>query len=169
MTEDPQTRIAGLRGLYIEAEREGEDEAAYLIADRAREESPSAPWATRALLRHQTAEGDWSAALKTVSTAGDGRVFDKRAARRHRAVILAAQALELEDGDPDAARAAALEAHDLATDLVPAAVVAGRLLARQGDIRRAVRVLEATWRVAQHPTLPKPTSMFAPAMPPATG
>ena len=36
MVEDPQTRIAGLRGLYIEAEREGEEEAAHQIAERAR-------------------------------------------------------------------------------------------------------------------------------------
>jgi HemY protein len=45
MTEDHDTRIAGLRGLYIEADREGEHEAAYQIAERAREEAPSAPWA----------------------------------------------------------------------------------------------------------------------------
>ena len=36
MVEDPATRIAGLRGLYIEAEREGEGEAAHQIAERAR-------------------------------------------------------------------------------------------------------------------------------------
>src|SRR5918997_3611901 len=41
MTEDPATRIAGLRGLYIEAEREGEREAAHVIAEQARIEAPS--------------------------------------------------------------------------------------------------------------------------------
>jgi HemY protein len=153
MTEDPQTRIAGLRGLYIEAEREGEAEAARQIAERARHEAPATPWAVRALLRHQTAEGDWDAALKTISGAADGRILDKRTARRQRAVILAAQALEREDGDPDRARQAALEAHELAPNLVPAAVAAGRLLARQGDIRRAVRVLEAAWKAGPHPEI----------------
>jgi HemY protein len=153
MTEDPQTRIAGLRGLYVEAEREGEAEAAYLIAERAREEAPSTPWAARALLRHQISGGNWDGALKTLSGAADGRVLDKRTARRQRAVILAAKALELEDGDPDSARAAALEAHELAPDLVPAAVAAGRLLSRQGDIRRATRVLETTWKAVQHPEI----------------
>ena len=123
MTEDPQTRIAGLRGLYVEAEREGETEAAHQIAARAREEAPSAPWAARALLRHQTAAADWDAALATLSGATDARILDKRTARRQRAVILTAKALDKEDGEPDVARAAALEAHDLAPDLVPAAVV----------------------------------------------
>jgi len=153
MTEDPQTRIAGLRGLYVEAEREGEGEAARLIADKAREESPFSPWAARALLRHQTAVADWDGALRTLSGAADGRLLDKRTARRHRAVILTAQALDREDRDPDAARHAALEAHELATDLVSAAVVAGRLLSRQGDIRRATRLLETTWKTAPHPEI----------------
>ena len=107
-------------------------------------EAPTAPWAARALLRHQTAAADWDGALATLSGAADGRILDKRTARRQRAVILTAKALAKEDGEPDVARAAALEAHDLAPDLVPAAVVAGRLLARQGDIRRATRVLEAS-------------------------
>jgi len=153
MVEDPATRIAGLRGLYIEAEREGEGEAAHQIAERARLEAPSAPWATRALMRHQTAAADWDAALATLSGATDGRILDKRTARRHRAVILTAKAIEKEQSEPDVARAAAQEAHDLASDLVPAAVVAGRLFARQGDVRRATRILEAAWRTNPHPEI----------------
>ena len=153
MVEDPQTRIAGLRGLYIEADREGAKDAAHQIAERARIESPSAPWATRALLRHQTAAADWDAALATLSGAADGRILDKRTARRQRAVILTAKALAKEDGEPDIARQAAQEAHDLAPDLVPAAVVAGRLFARQGDIRRATKILEAAWKANPHPEI----------------
>lgn len=151
MTDAPATRIAGLRGLYIEAEREGELVAAHQIAERARVEAPSAPWAARALLRHQTAAADWDGALATLSGSTDGRIIDKRTARRQRAVILTAKALAKEDGEPDVARQAALEAHDLAHDLVPAAVVAGRLLTRQGDVRRASRVLEAAWKAGPHP------------------
>lgn len=153
MTEDAQTRIAGLRGLYIEAEREGEGEAAHQIAERARIEAPSAPWAARALLRHQTAAGDWDGALATLSGAADARILDKRTARRQRAVILTAKALANEEGEPDVARPSAQEAHDLAPDLVPAAVVAGRLFGRQGDVRRAVRVLEAAWKANPHPEI----------------
>jgi HemY protein len=151
MVEDRATRIAGLRGLYIEADREGEEEAAHQIAEKARLEAPSAPWATRALLRHQTAAADWDGALATLSGAADGRILDKRTARRQRAVILTAKALAKEDGEPDVARQAAQEAHDLAPDLVPAAVVAGRLFARQGDVRRATKILEAAWKSNPHP------------------
>jgi HemY protein len=153
MTGEPATRIAGLRGLYVEAEREGELEAARQIAEQARSEAPSSPWAARALLRHQTAAGDWAGALRTLSGAADARLLDKRTARRHRAVVLAAEAMDREEGDPDAARHAAFEAHELAPDLVPAAVVAGRLAARQGDVRRAVRILETTWKAMPHPEI----------------
>lgn len=153
MARQPETRIAGLRGLHVEAEREGDQRSARLIAEQARDEEGLAPWAARALLRHQTAEGDWENALKTLSAAADGRVLDKRTVRRDRAVILTAQSMALEEGEPDRARAAALEAHELAPDLVPAAVVAGRLLARSGDIRRAARVLETAWKEIQHPEI----------------
>ncbi len=153
MTENEPTRIAGLRGLYVEAEREGEEEVAHQIAATARAEAPAAPWAARALMRHQTAAADWDGALATLAGATDARIIDKRTARRQRAVILTAKALAKEEAEPDTARAAALEAHDLASDFVPAAVVAGRLLARQGDIRRATRVLEATWKATPHPEI----------------
>ena len=153
MTKDAATRTVGLRGLYIEAEREGEHLAAHQIAERARREAPSAPWAARALLRHQTAAAEWDGALATLTGAVDGRIIDKRTARRQRAVILTAKALAKEDGEPDVARAAALEAHDLANDLAPAAAVAGRLLARNSDIRRATHVLEAAWKAGPHPEI----------------
>src|SRR5690606_22292462 len=70
---------------------------------------------------------------------------------RQRAVLLTAQALEIEDGDPEAALVKATEAHKLAPDLVPAAVVAGRILAAKGETRRAARILEKTWKRAPHP------------------
>ena len=74
-----------------------------------------------------------------------------------------------EDGEPDRARARRrIEAHELAPDLVPAAVVAGRLLSRQGDIRRATRVLEAAWKAAPASRRwPTPTCMCAPAIRPS--
>ena len=68
-------------------------------------------------------------------------------------MLLTARAMEIEGGDPFAARTAALEAHRLDPELVPAAVVAGRLLTRSGDVRKATRVLESTWRLMPHPDL----------------
>jgi HemY protein len=153
MLEWPETRVVGLRGLHIEAEREGDHVAARHYAQEAHRIFAGAPWATRALLRYQTGDGDWDGALGTLAVAGDKKAVDKKTARRHRAVILAARAMEAEDGDPEAAQQAALEAHNIEPGLVAAAVIAGRVLTRLGEVRRATKVLEAAWKANPHPEI----------------
>ena len=66
---------------------------------------------------------------------------------------MTAQAMQLEAGAPDEARSLAVEAHRLAPDLVPASVIAARLLTRHGDVRRASRILEAAWKESPHPDI----------------
>jgi HemY protein len=51
------------------------------------------------------------------------------------------------------ARQLALEAHKLAPDLVPAAELAGRVMASQGDATRASRIIAKTWELNPHPDL----------------
>lgn len=153
MADRRDTRLAGLHGLYLEAEREGEHDVARHYAAQALEESATAGWAAAALLSHQVAEHDWEGAQRTLSKARDNRLFDKPEARRKRAVILTAAAMDQEDRDPGEARKNALEAHELAPDLVPATVIAGRLLTRAGEIKRAVKVLEEGWRANPHPDI----------------
>ena len=55
--------------------------------------------------------------------------------------------------DPKAALTLAQEALALAPGLVPAAALAGRLLAANGDLGRAAKTLESAWRRAPHPDL----------------
>jgi HemY protein len=153
MLEWPATRVVGLRGLHIEAERAGDHNAARHYAQEAHGIFSGAPWASRALLRYQTGDGDWTGALGTLAAAADKKVVDKKTMRRHRAVILAARAMEAEDGAPEAAKQAALEAHNIEPGLVPAAVVAGRVLTRLGEVRRATKVLEAAWKANPHPEI----------------
>jgi HemY protein len=74
-------------------------------------------------------------------------------ADRRRAVLLAAQALALEEDDPEKALTLALEAHGLAPSLIPAAAVAGRLLAARGNTARAAKVIQKTWTKSPHPEL----------------
>ena len=57
------------------------------------------------------------------------------------------------DADSPRALTLAAEAHGLAPDLVPAAAIAGRLLAAQGATPRAARILLKTWKRAPHPDL----------------
>ncbi|MDH3195214.1 MAG: heme biosynthesis protein HemY, partial [Hyphomicrobiales bacterium] len=76
MLEWPATRVVGLRGLHIEAERAGDHVAARHYAQEAHGIFSGAPWASRALLRYQTGDGDWAGALGTLAAAGDKKVVD---------------------------------------------------------------------------------------------
>ena len=147
------TRVLGLHGLFVEARRDNNHEAARHFAEEAVRAVPAAGWAGTALFEYQARAGDWLGALRTLAANADAKVLDKARAKRLRAELLTARAMELEAGDPTEARALAQEAHRLAPELVPAATVAARLLTRADEIRRAVKVLETTWKAAAHPEI----------------
>lgn len=151
MLEKPETKLLGLRGLFVEASRHNEPAAARHYAEEANTLQPRLAWAGQALIEYQVQDRDWESALATLERNARNKVSDKAATKRTRAVILTARAMELELGGPDKARNLAMEAHGLAPDLVPAAVLAGRLLARAGELKRAARVLETTWKLGPHP------------------
>ncbi len=150
MLRDPETEVLGLRGLFVQARQEGDMTAALRLAERAAELRPGLPWATRAVLAIQSAEGDWAGAERTLEQARKAKLIDAAEAAYKRAVVLTARAMEREETDPDAARDLALKAHKLAPELVPAAVLAGRLLAATGQTRKAKSVLEKTWARSPH-------------------
>lgn len=153
MLGSPDTEALGLRGLFLEAEREGEQEAARQFAERAVKLNPKLSWPVDALFDIQCRASDWNGALETLAIAKKHGHIEKPLADRRRAVLLAGQAQDAEDNDPERAMNLALEAHNLAPDLVPAAAVAGRLLAARGNTPRATKVVQRTWRKAQHPDL----------------
>jgi len=153
MLDDPQTKALGLHGLFVEAERHREPVAARHYAEEAAKTAPGLEWAGKAVLGYQAVAHHWDEALKTLERNYAAKMMDKKTYRRERAVILTALAQKLEDGEPERAYSLAKEAHGLALDLVPAAVLTSRLATRRGDIRKASKVLEATWRLFPHPEL----------------
>lgn len=153
MLDEPETRVLGLRGLFVEARRKGDLVAARAHAAKAAELAPSVGWANEAVLEFQSAERDWRGALMTLERRAALRLIDRAEARRQRAVLLTADAIDRAEKDPDAALTAVREAVKLAPDLVPAAVLAGRLLARAGKYRKAAKTLEAAWVRLPHPDI----------------
>jgi HemY protein len=151
MTEDPETRLLGLRGLYLEAERLGEREVARHYAAQAAETAPQLGWAFKSTLETKTGHGDWQGALALIDAQKPANDADRHALARKRAVLLTAQAMAQLDADPAAAKTAAMEAHKLQPDFVPAALTAARALFRQNDLRRGSKVLEAVWAKSPHP------------------
>jgi len=153
MLASPDTEQLGLRGLFLEAQREGEREASRQFAERALALNPRLGWPVEALFQLHCREGDWEGALLTLAVGRRHHLIDKSAANRRRAVLLTALAQPAEDTDPEGALELAREAHNLAPDPVPAAAIAGRILASQGKTPRAARVLLRTWRLSPHPEL----------------
>jgi HemY protein len=153
MLDKAETRVLGLRGLFVEAKRRGDMAAARAFADDAVRRSPSLAWANDALLDFHTNAGDWQAARTAVERRAALRLAEKTEAKRQRAVLLAAEALEARDSEPEKALAAALEATKLAPGLTPAAAIAGRMLAERGDVRKASKLLEAAWKEVPHPDI----------------
>ena len=153
MLDDPETRLLGLRGLYLEAERLGDRTAARHYAWRAADIAPQLGWASDATLEEKTARGDWDGALKLIDAQKAQGQIDRDAVRRRRAVLLTAKARDLIDVDLTASRNAGLEANRLAPDFAPAAVAAAKALFRQDDIRKGAKILEAAWKAEPHPEI----------------
>ena len=151
MTTRDDTRALGLRGLYIEAQRRNDLEAARRAAEEAAKLRPPVAWAGQAVLEYRCAASDWAGALDALDHMKGA--FAKLDYRRKRAVLLAARAQALEDTDRNSSRALVLKSVKLAPDLVPAAALAGRQLAEAGDTRKARKILEAAWAINPHPDL----------------
>src|SRR5476651_1522341 len=151
MTKRDDTKLLGLRGLYIEAQRRDDAQAARLAAEEAGKVSPAPAWAGQAVLDYRCAAADWAGALDALDAMKG--TLEKAGYRRQRAVLLTARALALEEIDRDASRAAVLEAVKLAPDLVPAAALAGRRLAEAGETRKARKILEKAWTISPHPDI----------------
>jgi HemY protein len=153
MLSSPDTEQLGLRGLFLEAEREGEREAARQFAERALASNPKLGWSSDALFDIQCKQKDYAGALETLAQAKRSGLVEKTAADRKRAVLLAGLAQDAEENETEKALGLALEAHALAPDLVPAAAVAARILAGRGQTGKAAKVIHKTWSRAPHPDL----------------
>ncbi|MDA9422408.1 MULTISPECIES: heme biosynthesis protein HemY [Bradyrhizobium] len=153
MAEREDTRLLGLRGLFIEAQRADDAVGAVMIAEEAIKLSPSSTWASHAVLGFRCARGDWSGALAILDSNLRAGQIDKQTYRRQRGVLLAARALELQTMDRDVARESAMEAVKLAPTLVPAAVLAAKFESEAHQVRRAMKLVEAAWLANPHPDL----------------
>jgi len=176
MLAAPETHGLALKGLYEHAMTSGDVEQARIHAARALDAAPATPWAFEGKFIIEARQGDYVAALETLDRALGQGLLERSDARRRRAVLLAGLAKQEADriAVPDAPRDEedvsdddtrsvqeirslalrhAVEARDLAPDLVPAAALAARLVFEDGRARRAQKIVEDAWARAPHPDL----------------
>ena len=105
MMDDDETRVLGLRGLFVEARRRGDAGGATQYAAEAARLAPAASWASDAVLERAAPSATGAARWRRSSGAPRLGLLDKATARRQRAVLLTADALDR----PEHEREAALE------------------------------------------------------------
>ncbi len=153
MLDRDETRVLGLRGLFLEARRKGDAAASRFYADEAFKLAPGVAWVNDAALDYRMREGDWNGAATVVEQSVSRRLLDRPTGRRQRAALLAAAALQQRGQDPDGALAKAQAALRLNPGLVPAAVLAGRRLTERGESSKAGKLLEVAWKQGTHPDI----------------
>lgn len=147
----PETTLLGLKGLFDQAMRKGDEVEALKHAARALEMRPRTAWAAKAQFELHCSRHEWDEAQNVLKKQMRARLVTIDAARRRRAVVLTAAALDAEKrGDSENALTRALEAVTLAPGLVPAAVLAARKLTQAGRTWKAQDTIEAAWTQAPH-------------------
>ncbi len=154
LLDDKRTALAARRGLVRSALERRDFPAAIAEATAAFDAEPNAKWAFEALFDAQVAAREWSEAVAALSRGEKRGHIVPLAAKRRRAVLLAAEAAKAEARNaPDEARRLAEKAVSSAPGFAPAAALAARLLVAAGKGWRAAGLLEDAWAAKPHPAL----------------
>jgi HemY protein len=148
------TAFLGLRGLLMQAERDGQGGQALALARRAHALQPKAPWVLTTLLDLQVAEHHWREAIDTVDQAAKSKAMEPAKARHTKATLMLACSQAADDaGDSEEALSFARKAHAQAPDHLPASIQLARLSADTGKRRAAVKIIEDAWAKTPHGSL----------------
>ncbi len=154
LLEDKRTALAARRGLVRAALERRDYHAAIVEAMAAFDAEPNAKWAFDALFDAQVAARDWTGAVASLSRGEKRGHIVQLAAKRRRAVLLAAESSQAEaNGDMEEARRLAEKAVVAAPGFAPGAALAARLLVSAGKGWRAAGLLEDAWAAKPHPAL----------------
>jgi len=152
MLSEPESEFLGLRGLLVQALRNGEVKEALDLARRAFEINPQAQWVLKNLIELETLTGNWPDAERSVITAERRKIIDPSSAKRRRALILFQRArLALDKNNEKEAQNFALRAVRLRPEFVPAVKLAAELLVSGKRPKKAKSLLKRAWEGEAHP------------------
>lgn len=154
MLERPETEFLGLRGLIVQALKDGDSGTALALARRAYALRPTTPWVLETLIDLHSKAGDWRETQKYLGEARRSKVVAEGQAQLREAALLAERARAAAAADrQDEAFEQARHAHDLDPALAPATAILARRVAAEGRLRRARKLVEAGWTAGPHPML----------------
>ena len=153
LSETPEAKLLGLHGLFEDACKREDLEAAGGFADQALADNPGVAWASNAKLSASLRDDDWPVAMQILEEQYKTGIIDKLERKQKKAIVLTAHAMSVEHQDRKTAIELSRKAHALDPSLVQAAVVAGRTLAAAGNLRKASSILSKTWKLSPHPDI----------------
>jgi HemY protein len=155
MREFSETEFLGLRGLYVQADRAGDKKAALFYAEKAFQLRPKTRWAADATFSLQVAAHDFAAATQTLDKMLGAKLVTRDVGRRRRAVLLTAEAMAMEAAGEEIGLvlSRASEASELEPQFAPSVALTARLMAANGQMRKASRLIERAWAGTPHPVL----------------
>jgi HemY protein len=171
---DPATKFLGLMGHLRLALKGGDQAAALRLADQALTMEPSSLALADQVVTLTASVGDFDHARRVIDLAQRKGAYSRNLAKRRRALINHAEAVNLlaqgtlGRADGDRARDLAVDAHDLAPDMVPYALQAAQAEAKRGALDAALRILKTCYGLRPHPDLTTCAAQLDPARDPKT-
>jgi len=156
MLEKEETRFLGLRGLVLQALRDGDDAAALEYVRRAHAIKPNAPWVLTTLFELSERTGDMATAEKALASAAKAKALPAPEAGSKRAALYLEQALSAErDRKLDFALSLARKALKQKPDMLAASLTTARIATALGRQREAQKILERAWAQRPQPDIAK--------------
>ena len=153
MLQRSEMAFLGLRGLLVQAQRDGDREAALRFAQQADKLRPGTPWVLETLFELHVSKGEWKEALRILEQADKYRVMKKVTRQQRASVLLGCSDDAEKSGESEAAFKFAQRAHAQASEYLPTILRVVDLLVREGKKKRAIRMIHDAWSRQPHPSL----------------
>ncbi len=154
MLDAPETEFLGLKGLYAQALKKGEQDTARDYAERAFSLRANAGWAFQSVVDLGLERGAWGDTRTAIAKGRRNKLIEPEKADRATAALYAAAAAAARlSGDKALALSEAEAALKLAPSFTPAAVLAATLSSENGKTGKAANILETAFAKDAHPAL----------------
>jgi HemY protein len=154
MLASPDTEFLGLRGLIVQALRDGDDATALALTERAKRLKPGAAWVLQSQLALEARGNEWRRAAATLKEAVKRGAVTPEQGRHYKATLLVAHSRQAAtQGYARDALSYAAQANGLEPGFAPAAIHYARLLRDGGKVKKGLDVLEQAWREEAHPAV----------------
>ncbi len=157
MMKRPETEFLGLKGLFNQAIKRGDETKALSLARRAHRLEPKNTWVADSMFDLQIRTSQWLDARVTCDDLQRRKLIDRATAKRRKGVLnYQLGRMAREQGDLSTAEGHLTEAIKLAPDFIPAVVDLSARWVDGGKSSKAVKMIEGSWAAGPHPALLEP-------------